>query len=187
VGGFASDFDSTSGECAVVYPCRQSYYGRWLALIFANTTSLAGSIATLFSPFLSAAEGALFATFHTSIQYVGINYWDWSVRWKRAVASVSAFRELDATAFTIMGVVILDSFCHLFIKIEGHAGILGARMVADKETGKIVDSKVSRKSSRNGRKASGPDVTSLSSLRFRFVAFECRWYEEFRNEQTEKD
>jgi NNP family nitrate/nitrite transporter-like MFS transporter len=109
---------------------------------------LAGSIATLvfFSLFVQAAEGALFAI----VPYVdppnmgsiiGIVGAGGNVG---AVAFGIAFRELDyATAFTIMGVVILgSSVLSLFIIIEGHAGILwGKDMVVNKETGKVVESK----------------------------------------------
>jgi NNP family nitrate/nitrite transporter-like MFS transporter len=119
-----------------------------LVLVFANTTSLAESIVTLvfFSLFVQAAEGTSYAI----VPYVdppnmgsviGIVGAGGNVG---AVAFGLCFRELDyATAFTIMGASILgSSILSLFIKIEGHAGILwGKDMVVDKETGKIVDSK----------------------------------------------
>jgi NNP family nitrate/nitrite transporter-like MFS transporter len=150
VGGFASDFGfyklGMRGRLMVstTFLIAEGVF----VLVFASTTSLAGSIATLvfFSLFVQAAEGALFAI----VPYVdppnmgsiiGIVGAGGNVG---AVAFGIAFRELDyATAFTIMGVVILgSSVLSLFIKIEGHAGILwGKDMVVDKETGKIVDTK----------------------------------------------
>jgi NNP family nitrate/nitrite transporter-like MFS transporter len=120
-------------------------------LIFANTTSLAGSIATLvfFSLFVQAAEGTSYAI----VPYVdppnmgsviGIVGAGGNVG---AVAFGMCFRNLDyATAFTIMGACILgSSVLSLFIKIEGYAGVFwGKDMVVDRETGQIVDSKVRR-------------------------------------------
>jgi NNP family nitrate/nitrite transporter-like MFS transporter len=118
-------------------------------LVFANTTSLAGSIATLvfFSLFVQAAEGTSYAI----VPYVdppnmgsviGIVGAGGNVG---AVAFGMCFRNLDyATAFTIMGACILgSSVLSLFIRIEGYAGVFwGKDMVVDKETGEIVDSKV---------------------------------------------
>jgi NNP family nitrate/nitrite transporter-like MFS transporter len=151
VGGFASDYGfykwGMRGRLwmQTIFLIMEGGF----VLVFANTTSLAGSIATLvfFSLFVQAAEGALFAI----VPYVdppnmgsviGIVGAGGNVG---AVAFGFAFRELDyAAAFTIMGACILgSSVLSLFIKIEGHAGILwGKDMVVDKETGKIVDSKV---------------------------------------------
>jgi NNP family nitrate/nitrite transporter-like MFS transporter len=119
-----------------------------LVLVFANTSSLGGSIVALifFSLFVQAAEGTSYAI----VPYVdplnmgsviGIVGAGGNVG---AVAFGMAFRQLDyATAFTIMGACILgSSVLSVFIKIEGHSGLLwGEEDNVDKETGKIVDSK----------------------------------------------
>jgi NNP family nitrate/nitrite transporter-like MFS transporter len=117
----------------------------FLVLVFANTSSLGGSIATLvcFSLFVQAAEGTSYAI----VPYVdppnmgsviGIVGAGGSVG---ALAFSVAFRELGyATAFTIMGACILgSSLLSVFIKIEGHNEIFaGEEDNIDKETGKII-------------------------------------------------
>jgi NNP family nitrate/nitrite transporter-like MFS transporter len=150
LGGFASDFGfykwGMRGRLwmQTIFLILEGAF----VLIFANTTSLAGSIATLvcFSLFVQAAEGTSYAIVPyvdppnmgsvVGIVGAGGN--------AGAVAFGLAFRELDyASAFTIMGAFILcSSVLSLFIKIEGHAGILwGEDAIVDNETGKIIDVK----------------------------------------------
>jgi NNP family nitrate/nitrite transporter-like MFS transporter len=131
-GGFASDFGFYKWGMRfrllilTIFLAAEGVF----VLIFANTSSLAGAITTLifFSIFVQAAEGAVYAI----VPYVdplnmgsviGIVGAGGNVG---AVAFGFAFRELDyATAFTIMGAAILGSSAlSLFIKIEGHAGLL---------------------------------------------------------------
>jgi NNP family nitrate/nitrite transporter-like MFS transporter len=150
VGGFASDFGfyKWGMRGRLLMPTIFLIAEGVFVLIFASTTSLAGAIATLvcFSLFVQAAEGALFAIVPfvdppNMGSVIGIVGGGGNLG---AVAFGFAFRELDyATAFTIMGAVILcSSVLSVFIQIEGHAGLLwGEDAVVDKETGKIVDSK----------------------------------------------
>jgi NNP family nitrate/nitrite transporter-like MFS transporter len=150
LGGFASDFGfykwGMRGRLwmQTIFLIAEGAF----VFIFANTSSLVGSIATLvfFSLFVQAAEGTSYAI----VPYVdplnmgsviGIVGAGGNVG---AVAFGFAFRQLDyETAFTVMGAAILgSSVLSLFIKIEGHAGLLwGKDMIVDNETGKIIDSK----------------------------------------------
>lgn len=116
-----------------------------LVFVFANTSTLAGSIVALvfFSLFVQAAEGTSYAVVPyvdplnmgsvTGIVGAGGNV--------GAVAFGLAFRELEyKSAFSIMGWCILgSSFLSIFVNIEGHAGLLwGKDRHVDPETGNVI-------------------------------------------------
>jgi len=115
-------------------------------LVFANTTTLAGSVITLvlFSLFVQSAEGTSFGI----VPYILPRYTGSVTGIVGAGGNVGAvgfglaFRELSyRKAYNIMGYsVIASAFISIFYNIKGHRGLLhGEDLVVNKETGEIID------------------------------------------------
>lgn len=153
LGGFLSDY------CNYKWGMRGRLWAQTLCLmaegllvlIFANTSTLGGSIMTLvfFSLFVQAAEGTSYAI----VPYVDPRNMGSICGIVGAGGNVGAvsfgfgFRELDYnSAFTIMGVSILgSSFLSMFIKIKGYGGLFwGVDEPVDKETGELLRDMVKR-------------------------------------------
>jgi len=147
LGGFISDY------CNYRWGMRGRLWAQTVCLlaegafvlVFANTSTLGGSIVVLvfFSLFVQAAEGTSFAI----VPYMDPRNMGSIVGIVGAGGNVGAvcfgfgFRELNyASAFTIMGISILgSSLLSVFIHIRGYAGLLcGRDRHVDRETGELV-------------------------------------------------